>query len=396
MFDPGIGFLIMLFSYGMSAYFINIENGTLNPNIELQFAAALIIGTMAFIIGYKMPPFRLSNISFDKEKKENFSLAITITLLAILFNIIDIEKIINILKFNPSPYTETAYRASRSAESGPKAFFSEIGLHLIFFSLLVYGYNKKKIPFVGFGLIFIIAAYYFKGGSKGILIYAMCILLIYINYRVKQLNWIFISIVFILMMAIFSVFSHVRYVSDIGAMLEIGLQLIREDAFILLPVAFGEFTGPPGTLINIIQAIESNLNLYTYGKTWINELLVYIPYFIFPDRPLPTSELYMEIFMPNAPRGSGEGWFIISDGYWSFGQIGVFFIMFLYGLMLKFVYYYFTQNKDKSYALLVYPYIYFLLVITSVRTGFFGTMKLFLMYMIIMYAILALSKIKYK
>ena len=222
--------------------------------------------------------------------------------------------------------------------------------------------------------------YEFKAGSKGGVIYVLLLLSIYYHYQIKRLSvrWIISAVV--LLIPLFSVYSHVRYTSSITQMLDIGLEVVKDNPIVLLPIAFGEFTGPPQTLVDLIEFTSNNINNFNFGFRWLMELLVFVPSFILSDRPLPSSELYMQLFRPDALSGAGEGWFIINDGYWAFGFVGVAIIMFLFGKILKLTYKFFLKNIDNTIVMFAYPYIYFVLVITSVRTGFFGSLKVSLMY----------------
>jgi oligosaccharide repeat unit polymerase len=394
--DPGLGFVILLFCYGFLSYFFNISTRLIDFNVEVRYAIAITVGLLGFIGGYKLKPTKGHGTDIvDLRRLHSKNIIITIVLVALALNLVDPTHIIQLLKFDPLSYTEVAFRAERTSVSGPYAFMSEISLHFIFFMFLVRGYENKKTPYFGFAIILLFAIYYFKGGSKGILIYALLMFLIYYNYRISRLDWKPVSVLFVTLLLIFSVYSHVRYVSDIGSMIELGVQLVGEMPEVLLPVSFGEFTGPPGTLFDIIEGSESGFKHLSYGITWLNEIQVFIPQFLYPDRPLPGSELYMKLFKPNALDGIGDGWFIINDGYWAFGQVGVFVILFAYGLLLKRIYNYFIKNNYKSFVLLTYPYVYFILVITSVRTGFFGSIKVLLMYTTIMYIVSSLARIRF-
>ena len=119
----------------------------------------------------------------------------------------------------------------------------------------------------------------------------------------------------------------------------------------------------------------------------MTDLITFVPNFLFSERPEPTSEYFVRTFYPLLKEGAGKGWFILSDGYWSFGLMGVAIISLLYGYILRISYEIINGVFSNNLVLSLYQIINFTTVITAVRTGFFGTLKMYVIYMILLLAI---------
>jgi len=105
---------------------------------------------------------------------------------------------------------------------------------------------------------------------------------------------------------------------------------------------------------------------FQYGRSLYYILLLPIPRHIFPDKPIPTSVFFMNIFYPNIyQRGTIIGIPILGDLYFNFHYIGVLIGMFLLGVISKA--FYINLNNSKSALLIYIPFIESL--IRSIRGG---------------------------
>lgn len=69
---------------------------------------------------------------------------------------------------------------------------------------------------------------------------------------------------------------------------------------------------------------------------YINDFLLLIPTIIYPDRPLPPAQWYVQTFYPEVfYRGGGLGFYVIGFGYLFAGPIGVLVHLFLFGLLFE-------------------------------------------------------------
>lgn len=170
----------------------------------------------------------------------------------------------------------------------------------------------------------------------------------------------------------FILIGHLRRYNSIDDML---LLVKREGINELLQLdSSGEFKYTTQTLLDYIHSISSKKMNFNFGYTYVIELLMLIPTFIFPNRPKPLNEQYMNIFYPDAISGTGHAWFILTDGYMSFGIIGIAFEMLIYGKIIKLIYKKFFECNHTPIR--DYLYSYFLLyVFYSIRSSMVLTLK---------------------
>ena len=78
--------------------------------------------------------------------------------------------------------------------------------------------------------------------------------------------------------------------------------------------------------MELITGIRAGRTSYTYGSSVITEFLVFIPRAVYPNRPLPLSERFVDIFYPGVREaGGGHGSFYLQEGYWALGVPGYLF-----------------------------------------------------------------------
>lgn len=395
--DPIIVFSLLLTAYGFIA-FLAAQLGSKFSQIVLEkYSIANFIALIAFYFGSKFK-FKLPKNNYNSIIS-NANLLQSLIFWAIILNMIFFENFIRLLSFAPDSYVDSAVRTSRSASSGPISFFKEISLILIINTAILFNFKNSKISISTVLIFGFICLFGLKAGGKSTLIICLLYLILFYHYEIKKISFLFLFFISLLLYPVFLMLNHVRSTSQISEMINLAVFYIKEDFTILSPIAFGELTGPPITLMEIINRNIVSSEALTFGLSWLNELLVFIPTFIYANRPLPSSEQYMKLFHPNALEGLGEGWFIVSDGYWAFGYFGVFILLFLYSIIISTLYSNFRKS-DKSITKISYPFLYFTLVVTSVRTGFFGSLKISFLYLIIILILhltsLYIPKIKFK
>ena len=146
-----------------------------------------------------------------------------------------------------------------------------------------------------------------------------------------------------------------------------------------------------------IKGINDGETSYTYGLSVINEILVFIPRAIFPNRPLPLSEKFVETYYPGVrDMGGGYGFFCLQEGHWAFGIFGIFVFMFFYGKVVQKLYLIFLASDNSLIANFVYSQAYFCLVVVAVRSGIIGNFKALLMNLIPFIIIYFLPKLTFK
>jgi oligosaccharide repeat unit polymerase len=217
-------------------------------------------------------------------------------------------------------------------------------------------------------------------GWRGVVISAAVIPLVFYHYRVKRISKTKAVIVLVLAYLFINGLSVVRFTSDPKQMLDAMREEILDQSFRFADLkSSGELL--VGTnLMRLISGLEDGITDFTYGSSVVTELLVFVPRAIYPNRPLPLSEKFVYVFYPHIySSGGGYGFFILQEGFWAFGLVGVFLFLFIYGWSVQVVYQWFKKNMQYDCVALLYSGIYFSLVLNSVRTGLIVSYKSALM-----------------
>tara|TARA_Y100001968_G_scaffold333912_1_gene400974 strand:- start:252 stop:1601 length:1350 start_codon:yes stop_codon:yes gene_type:complete len=415
--QPGVIFLILLSLYSLSylthaKYFADVDS-----TVTEEFSWAYIISVISFVTGYifinpklKIVRYTIKNLSLiELNNKKIFFFLLRIVL---LFSIISLPQIVKYIQFNPESYVETAVRNRINTNnfSAPLSIIFELNYSIII-SLFLYKSTKifKQIPkifqrMIGISLTIWISLYTYLSGSKSKIIITLLILIIpnyynlLINNKKFHLTLLYTSsiIILILLWPLLIVQTHIRYTSNIFEMSSAFISYITNNPISVLPIASSELIGCSKTFATIISKINENVIDFNYGIRWINDFLIFIPKLILNNRTLPSSEYFVQLFFPDLKEGAGLGWFILNDGYWAFGLPGVGFISLVYGYLLRLNYEIIMGISNNSFVLGLYQNLYFVTVITSVRTGIFGSIKIYLINLLSLFFIVNIYKLFYR
>jgi hypothetical protein len=129
-------------------------------------------------------------------------------------------------------------------------------------------------------------------------------------------------------------------------------------------------------LMRQIGGVRDGELKYSFGSTVIDDILVFVPRPLYPERPLPSSEKFVEIFYPGVrDMGGGYGFFILQEGQWVAGYFGVFVMMCGFGYVVYSVYWLFLSKRNSLSAVFGYALVFPSLCVFSVRSGIIGSFK---------------------
>lgn len=364
----------------------------------------MIIGILAFMIGYGC--IQHSKVCLIKGLNRYifrfpFMLFYKILIFcAIALALFNYENLLNIFGIgNILPYTKTAgpSRMARTPVFAIVSYIGQVSIMLILGVLFIKSFVKKKLSIIGVIFFGVYAIVSIMAGGKSIIIMFVTVLLIYYNYSVKRIGFKPVVICALTLLVFSTLLSHVRVTTSIPDMIRLSVGYVNENYLYLTPLYCGEFTGPPRTLMNVIDATENGNMNFSFGSTFVADMAIFIPRIIYPDRPLPVPERYMEIFHPGQlAQGKGEGNFIPTEGYWAFGYIGVFMVMFAYGALVATFYNILRKNLDNGVVVFLYSLVYFPLITTGMRTGLIGSIKGTAMVVMPFFVIIFLSRMVLK
>ena len=325
--------------------------------------------------------------NFNYFKREELLFAIFILVLCV----INKERIVEML-FNfgmGKSYVENAVRSARTVFSGPLALLSSYFINgLLSFSFYKM-YKKRKLLLIYCIPVMIVGMYYLTSGGRTVLLFIAVLILVLINYYYQNIKFRYFFLLGMAGVVGMVLLGHLRAANSISGMIEL---LFHSDITRISNVrSSGEFYNTTGTLFSYLEGIRCGTWEYNMGESYITEILVFIPYFLFQNRPLPLPEQYMRDFHPEAPMGTGHGWFVLNDGFMSFGVLGIAIEMLLFGILLAHLYRNFVRNKDNGFAAVLYSYlcVYMLII---VRGSVLGSVKNYMLEMLPIILLFFISK----
>ena len=353
------------------------------------YVLTILLGYIAFSFGYLISV--REEYSFDSRyKKISFSMKAGIIegktvqvvdclmiLLLLLLIITNRNSFIQLFtKFGSgNSYVDSAIRADRTAFSGAQSLMeSFFGLFMIAFPTYRI-YKTSKITLIDLAVLLAYAVFSLASGYRSELVTIGIAVLVIINYRVKRLSFKELAIMGVTALLLLVSVGHLRRFSNIGQM----IQMLKTEGLSLFRLgSSGEFSNTTVTFFSYINAIKNGTRQFDIGLSWLTDIAMFIPTFLWRSRPLPLAEQYMKEFFPNAPEGTGHGWFVMNTGYMAFGIIGVIIELFVLGVVLAKVFNFFMKRKEDSLIMTMYVYL-LLFVFTLARGSFIGAVKNYLL-----------------
>lgn len=363
-----------------------VGEGTYGLRTSLIVYMSIVIGYICFATGYNIVSRKYRHVSFETRGNIRINLIHSIHIdqsfkitdlifgmLVLFFCIVNYESILNMIQNfgSGTSYVETSARSARTALSGPMSLFASFFMLFFLGFPFVRVYKHREIRFLDIVIIVLQTSFSLTSGHRTSLLIIGIIFLGIYNYRVRHIKLTWLLAIAIVAMSAFVAIGHLRAANSISGMFNM---LKGSNIGIIKATNTGEFYNTVGTFFTYVEAIGNGNYSFNYGYTWIVDLLVYIPYFLFPGRPLPWAEQHMLDFHPEAPAGSGLGWYVLNDGYMSFGEIGIIIEMFILGIFLANIYYFLRRRMDSPYIAYLYCMVLSSVFLLS-RGSFLGTIK---------------------
>jgi oligosaccharide repeat unit polymerase len=213
-------------------------------------------------------------------------------------------------------------------------------------------------------------------GWRGAVVAALLIPVVYYHYRIKRVSTRLAIIGGLSIYLFVNGLSVVRSTSNPLEMVDVLRENVSANGLAFAGLATSGELAVGQNLMRLISGIESGETRFTYGASIISDILVFVPRSLYPGRPLPLSEKFVQVFYPGVlESGGGYGFFILQDGYWAFGVAGVFIFMLAYGWAVQKIYLAFMKHLTSDLAVFAYTAVYSALVLAAVRTGTIGSFK---------------------
>lgn len=213
----------------------------------------------------------------------------------------------------------------------------------------------------GVGLFFINTAIFTITGNRGMLMYMAIALIVFVNYRIRRIGLTTLLPVALVGFLALNLMGSLRASSyeNIGDFIEktfvtspAAAERDRESFFYTITI--GEFVVPFETLPQVIRTIGFN-DIPWLGWSYLRAPVYLIPSFIFPDRPLPIGNWYMENFYGNGyGLNEGRAFFFLAEGYLNFGPFGILLVAMAWGCLWGSLQNWMLRGKDRFGVVLLY------------------------------------------
>ncbi len=237
----------------------------------------------------------------------------------------------------------------------------------------------------------LVGAYFvtgFLGGERYTVLYCGLFLTMYWYYRVRPLNPLTVFAVGFSAYVIMNLIPIIRYTANPIEMWQLLTDSLAKDGLSEFELGKSNELLTAVNLARQIQGIllgESELN---WGASVVSDVLVWIPRAFYENRPLPTSEKFVEVFYPGVREiGGGYGFFIVQEGHWAFGVLGPAIFMAFFGYFVAMVHAAVMRWRDFDVVVFWYAAVYADLVMASVRSGIIGSIKAAMLHSVPFFAI---------
>ncbi len=216
----------------------------------------------------------------------------------------------------------------------------------------------------------------FLAGERYTILYCGLVLLAYRHFRIRRIGFLQAAVAGALAYFLMNLVPIIRGSTDPAQMLLALQDAIHARGWADFSLTYSNELLTATNLHRHIQGMLLGETHYNYGYSLVTDLLVWIPRLLYPNRPLPTSEQFVEVFYPGVRDiGGGYGFFILQEGYWAFGIFGAFLFMAVFGWILDGIYRLVVRFQQYDLVVFLYAAIYADLVMASVRSGVVGSFK---------------------
>lgn len=395
----------ILFYYGSSGF--TAHGDAISGRSFIIFCVACLLGESGIILGGYLALRQkiTAGTSYKLDKNVGKRAIYVMLFLSAVIGYVFFNQVIGFFDFiHPKAYGETALSSRvEMMEAGASAPIRQIITQIVPLVLLtasgIYLAFKSNILFRFIGLALLAANIFtfILSGSRGGLFGTLTMVAIFFHYRVKRIRLLSMVLGVVVSILLLNTIGLARSTANLGEMIDIIAFEAKEKSTNLLNITTSSELIVGLNLMKLIEAISSGESRYNYGKGFLDDVMCYVPRVIYPDRPLPLSERFIEEFYPGIRDiGGGYGLFFLQDGYWAFGLIGVLLSLIAYSWALSKIYIYMKNYFDSDFMVLIYSAVYFTLVISSPRSGLLLSFKNAAIGAIPLLIVLGLSSIRFR
>lgn len=390
---PSFGLFLLLFLYSLSsALFVETEkttffNETLLPEVYPLYYWACFAGAAGLALG--LAARRLGGIRSSEIKpiaiEANVQLRATMLwsclVLCIVFSPFIYPKF-NFISVRSYYEIALSSRVERLADDSA-GVMDVLTLYLPLTLLLACcAYAIQNTQVKGWQRIAALAAFCayvatgFLAGERYTILYCGVVMLAYRHFRIQRVSALQALLGGLLAYVLMNLIPIIRGSTSPTLMLQALMDTFGTQGLTDFSLTYSNELLTATNLHRQIQGLLLGETSYNYGYSLITDVLVWIPRLIYPNRPLPISEQFVEVFYPGVrDMGGGYGFFIIQEGYWAFGVFGAFIFMAFFGWIVDGLYRQVLKFQQYDLVLFLYAAVYADVVMASIRSGIVGSFK---------------------
>ena len=232
---------------------------------------------------------------------------------------------------------------------------------------------QRLAAFVVFGAYVLTG---FLAGERYTILYCGVVMLAYRHFRIQRVSALQAIVGGFIGYVLMNLIPIIRGSANPALMLQVLMDTLGSEGLNDFSLTYSNELVTATNLHRHIQGMLLGETTYNYGYSLVTDLLVWIPRLIYPNRPLPISEQFVEVFYPGVrDMGGGYGFFIIQEGYWAFGVFGAFVFMAFFGWIVDGLYRAVLKFQQYDLVLILYAAVYADIVMASIRSGIVGSFK---------------------
>lgn len=366
--------------------------------------SGLCFGFLAFA-NSKAQELKISSIKVNEQKI--YTILKGFVLFALLVNFSGILSKYNVFSIESYADRALSYRLERRESTGSglyEVFLVDSPVLIINFFCFYYFLKFKETNFKKY--LFLIPYVFcvltaILSGFRSSLVNAVLPMLFLYHYHYSRFKLSIPRILLYLLLGalgyfVINLLAVLRSTSDPLEMLKIIIDVFSNQGLSLFSIEKSGELETSTNLMRLMLGIQRGELDFSYGKTILDEILVYIPLAFYPGRPHTVSEQFVMQFYPAInDMGGGMGQYCLLEGYWAFGNIGIFVTSFLFSkYLVKFYRYIAPYLVISPIYVLIYSQVFDKAVLSVVRGGYIGAVKACLISSIVIMLAIFFSKVK--
>lgn len=198
-------------------------------------------------------------------------------------------------------------------------------------------------------------------GNRSMLLYIGLVTLIFINFAIRRLRWSFfvpLGIAAFLALNLIGLMRTSNY-DSVGEFIEKSTSsaesATEEDAHgLFYTLTIGEFVVPFETFPQMIRTVGDSETPW-FGLSYLRAPVFAVPSVVFPDRPLPLSNWYVQKFYGDGfGLNEGRQFFFMAEAYLNFMVAGVFLLVLFWGWLWGTLHQWMKHSGNDPAVVLVY------------------------------------------